>query len=131
VSAISNAHTTFMRTIVCADLVACLALPAYAKTVKCADGTTSKSGRGACSHHGGLAGVEPKAETPPADGVMCKDGTIVKPGPDACSHHGCAPDEAAATAAGATARCKDGTYTHTEERRGACTRHGGVAQWMK
>ena len=32
-----------------AALVVCLALPADAKTVRCADGTTSKAGRGGCS----------------------------------------------------------------------------------
>src|SRR5207302_6988554 len=39
---------------------AALALPVAAKTAKkadvtCADGTTAKAGRGACSHHGGVA----------------------------------------------------------------------------
>lgn len=33
-------------------------------------------------------------------------------------------------AAGATALCKDGTYSHAKEHRGACSRHGGVAKWM-
>ena len=123
-SAISDA-------ILLAALVVCLALPADAKTVRCADGTTSKAGRGGCSRHGGVAAPEPKAETPPPGSVMCRDGTTVKPGPDACAHHGGAPDEAAASTTGATARCKDGTYSHVEQRRGACVRHGGVAQWMK
>src|SRR5436190_12943149 len=106
-----------MRRILLPALVLFLALPAHAKTAKCADGTTSKTGRGGCSHHGGVAAPEPKAEAP-AGSIMCKDGTMVKPGPDACAHHGNAPDEAAASATGATARCKDGTYTHAEERRG-------------
>jgi len=35
--------------------VAALAAPAYADDVTCTDGTTSESGRGACSHHGGIA----------------------------------------------------------------------------
>lgn len=30
----------------------------------------------------------------------------------------------------ATARCNDGTYSHSRSRRGACSRHGGVAQWF-
>jgi hypothetical protein len=39
---------------------AALALPAAARSkakaeVTCTDGTTSKAGRGACSHHGGIA----------------------------------------------------------------------------
>jgi hypothetical protein len=32
--------------------------------------------------------------------------------------------------AGATAQCKDGTYSHAKERRGACSHHGGVAKWL-
>jgi hypothetical protein len=71
-----------MRTI--AALVVCLALPAYAKNVTCQDGTTSKSGGGACSHHGGIA---------TNDSVSCKDGTSSKPGKGACSHHGGAHGE--------------------------------------
>jgi len=30
---------------------------------------------------------------------------------------------------GATAKCRDGTYSHSAHRSGTCTRHGGVAQW--
>lgn len=32
--------------------------------------------------------------------------------------------------AGATAQCKDGTYSHAKTHQGACSRHGGVAKWM-
>jgi hypothetical protein len=32
---------------------------------------------------------------------------------------------------GATARCMDGTYTHATRKRKACSRHGGVAGWLK
>jgi len=32
--------------------------------------------------------------------------------------------------AGATAQCKDGTYSHATSHRGACSHHGGVAKWM-
>ena len=31
--------------------------------------------------------------------------------------------------AGAIAQCKDGTYSHSKTRSGACSRHGGVAKW--
>lgn len=31
--------------------------------------------------------------------------------------------------AGATALCRDGTYSFSQSRRGTCSHHGGVAQW--
>jgi len=55
--------------------------PPAPKAVSCKDGTTSKAGHGACSHHGG---VDPNG--PPA--ALCKDGTTSKAGQGACSHHG-------------------------------------------
>lgn len=32
--------------------------------------------------------------------------------------------------AGATAICGDGTYSFSESRRGTCSHHGGVSQWL-
>jgi hypothetical protein len=32
--------------------------------------------------------------------------------------------------AGASARCGDGTYSFSQSRRGTCSHHGGVAQWL-
>ena len=32
--------------------------------------------------------------------------------------------------AGASARCGDGTYSFSQHRRGTCSHHGGVAQWL-
>ena len=32
--------------------------------------------------------------------------------------------------AGATAQCRDGTYSFSQSRRGTCSRHGGVAKWL-
>ena len=31
----------------------------------------------------------------------------------------------------ATAKCKDGSYSHATQHRGACSGHGGVAEWYK
>jgi hypothetical protein len=31
---------------------------------------------------------------------------------------------------GATARCRDGTYSYSKHRRGTCSHHGGVAEWL-
>ncbi|HEX8910431.1 MAG TPA: DUF3761 domain-containing protein, partial [Anaeromyxobacteraceae bacterium] len=30
----------------------------------------------------------------------------------------------------ATARCKDGTFSHAKHHTGACSNHGGVAEWL-
>ena len=32
--------------------------------------------------------------------------------------------------AGATALCRDGTYSFSQSRRGTCSHHGGVAKWL-
>jgi hypothetical protein len=32
--------------------------------------------------------------------------------------------------AGASAKCRDGTYSFSTSRRGTCSRHGGVANWL-
>jgi hypothetical protein len=44
-----------------------------------------------------------------------------------CVHR---PEQAPAAPAGATARCNDGAYSFSQHRRGTCSGHGGVAQWL-
>ncbi len=34
------------------------------------------------------------------------------------------------TPAGATANCRDGTYSYSEHASGTCSHHGGVAVWI-
>jgi len=31
---------------------------------------------------------------------------------------------------GASARCRDGTFSFSQSRRGTCSHHGGVSQWL-
>jgi hypothetical protein len=76
-----------------------------AATVTCTDGTTAKAGRGACSHHGGIAKGGTSSSAPAAASANTGD------------------------AAGASAKCKDGTYSHSTHN-GACSHHGGVAEWL-
>jgi hypothetical protein len=40
------------------------------------------------------------------------------------------PEHANRTPAGATAHCRDGTWSFSEHRRGTCSHHGGVAEWL-
>jgi Protein of unknown function (DUF3761) len=183
-------------------MVFALSLPARGAdstdATACKDGTTSTAtGRGACSGHGGVqkaakstAGAAPAAPAaaaapaapaaPAASGTpsTCKDGTTsTATGRGACSGHGgvqkaskskpaadataaapaaapaaAAPAAAATTPAAAkastasksapsaaagntdptaaTAKCKDGTYSKSAHHSGTCSSHGGVAEWL-
>jgi hypothetical protein len=91
---------------------------AEAKTaaiVTCTDGTTSKAGRGACSHHGGVASAGTAASAPASKGGASKAQAAAAAN--------------AGDAAGAAAKCKDGTYSHSTHN-GACANHGGVKEWL-
>lgn len=162
---------------------------AQAQDVTCADGTTSAAGRGACSHHGGIAKTRAprrkldtharktgtvKVDTK-VEGVRCNDGTWSEAsGRGACSRHGGIagldlpkPDQvikherrereddvrARHTEADTRtrtpaprrdrswwgderrddeplARCRDGTLSYAKHHRGACSNHGGVRDWL-
>jgi Protein of unknown function (DUF3761) len=127
---------------VTAALCTTLALPSQLSaqaTVTCKDGTTAtQTGRGACSHHGGVAAA--------AATVSCKDGTTADAGRGACSHHGGVETATKSTrrsstrasrasqqentvaaeesSTGETVSCRDGTSASAG--RGACSHHGGV-----
>ena len=40
------------------------------------------------------------------------------------------PENCPVAPKGATAQCRDGTYSFSQSRRGTCSRHGGVAKWL-
>ena len=40
------------------------------------------------------------------------------------------PESASSAPAGATAECKDGTYSFSQHRSGTCSGHHGVAEWL-
>lgn len=122
-----------------------LALRAQATTT-CADGTTSPaSGRGACSGHGGVKKAAAKAAKSTAKAESKAAKADVKADTKAAKTTARAETKVAAKSAkaesktsasatdanGATAKCKDGTYSHAANRRGACSKHGGVADWLK
>ena len=44
-----------------------------------------------------------------------------------CVHR---PVKAPTAPAGASAKCRDGTFSFSEHRQGTCSHHGGVAQWL-
>lgn len=40
------------------------------------------------------------------------------------------PEHADSRPAGATAQCRDGSWSFSESHRGTCSHHGGVGSWM-
>ena len=40
------------------------------------------------------------------------------------------PENCSGPPKGATAQCRDGSYSFSTSRRGACSHHGGVAKWL-
>lgn len=107
-------------------------------TTVCADGTTSNStGRGTCSGHGGAKGAEVTSKTTgapvPAPATASSPKASARARTRASSNSAVVAGSGAAednNPAGAIARCKDGLYSHSQHRRGACGHHGGVASWM-
>lgn len=45
-----------------------------------------------------------------------------------CVHR---PESSATVPAGATAVCRDGTYSFSQHHQGTCSRHGGVSRWIE
>jgi hypothetical protein len=102
----------------------------------CKDGTTSAAtGKGACSGHGGVqkatqakpAAAAPAAATPapaaaPAAAAAKSTPVATKSAPTAAASN--------TDPTGATAKCKDGTYSKSQHHSGTCSSHGGVAEWL-
>ena|SRR2546428_13980568 len=119
-------------------------------TAQCKDGTysTAKTRRGACSGHGGVAtwfaddskstksaAKETKADAKSAGKTTKETGKTAaratKEGASATKDATRTVSKPSDAPADATAKCKDGTYSHAKQHRGACSGHGGVAEWYK
>jgi hypothetical protein len=132
-------------------LAALCTMPVYAKDtsgpVTCTDGTTSPhGGRGACSKHGGIKkdAAPAKAEAAAAAPAAAAKPAAATPAMPAAPAAAAAKPAAAASAAGASsaahsvnsdaagaiAKCKDGSYSHAKTHTGACSKHGGVGEWL-
>jgi hypothetical protein len=101
--------------------------PRAGATVTCGDGTTSAGGRGACSHHGGIAAATAAAPAAPAPPAPANTRSLP---PMAAPRTAPAPSRMGQVPSGASAQCRDGTYSYSKNRRGTCSHHGGVATWM-
>lgn len=65
-------------------------------------------------------------KAPQSQSASCPNGTYV----NSSGNTVCRPYESNSTPAGASAQCEDGTYSFSQSRRGTCSGHGGVAQWL-
>ena len=126
--------------ILCAALVAFSAtVPTHAAdgttTVTCKDGTSSKGGKGACSHHGGVqkggasAAASSAAPSPAAAATTAPTPTPT-PSYSKASSSAATASSGVAKEGAARAKCKDGTLSHSRQHSGACSHHGGVAEWL-
>jgi Protein of unknown function (DUF3761) len=127
------------------------AAPASGAGSTCKDGTSStSSGKGACSGHGGVQKASSKpaaAVTPaPAAAPAAKTATpaaapVAKTAAPAAAAPAAAKTSTATKSAptttasntdptGATAKCKDGTYSKSQHHSGTCSSHGGVDSWI-
>ena len=106
------------------------AAPASA-SFQCKDGTysTAKTSQGACSRHGGVD--HPMTATAGAPAPAAAATPAVAAGGSAAS--GKAPTVARPgdAPANATAKCRDGTYSASQQHSGSCSHHGGVAEWYQ
>ncbi|WP_293785812.1 DUF3761 domain-containing protein [uncultured Aeromicrobium sp.] len=62
----------------------------------------------------------------PAAPVSCPNGTYT----NTDGNEVCRPHDSTGAPAGATAKCQDGTWSYSQNRRGTCSGHGGVAAWL-
>ena len=65
------------------------------------------------------------SQTPKASPSSCSGGYINVDGNCTPS-----PTHAPSAPSGSTAKCRDGTYSFSQHRRGTCSHHGGVAIWL-
>jgi hypothetical protein len=101
---------------------------AQSTTRVCKDGTTSTAtGRGACSGHGGIdANATEKARKAANKAEIKADKAAMKADKKAEKREDKGKD-----AKDALAQCKDGTYSHAKTTRGACSGHGGIAKLLR
>ena len=96
-----------------AALVAAFGIPVGASTASPATGLSA-------THASAMSGPAPTAFP------NCKRG-YYKNVSGRCVHR---PVHAANVPAGATAKCRDGTYSFSQHASGTCSHHGGVARWI-
>ena len=120
--AVTTACVLLAGTVQAKDMKACSADWKAQKAAKTSGSQTHKQFMTTCL----AAGSPGVAPTPPAASAPMQ-----QPGKGA-PNAGVAPTMAAANApTGATAKCKDGTFSMSKHHSGSCSHHGGVAQFLQ
>jgi len=131
-----------LTALACLSVFAWYAIPAVAADgaalPTCKDGTTSTvAGKGACSHHGGVQkGGAAAATSTAATTTKPERSRAAKAKPKSSTSTAAKATTSSTRAAGstdsgpATAKCKDGTMSHAAHHQGACSKHGGVAEFL-
>jgi len=109
--------------------------PPKGSTGQCKDGsyTKAQTKRGVCSQHGGVTTWFADEKPAPKSGAPAAKEAPKDPGKAATPSTGKAAmvKPPAGTPDNATAKCKDNTYSFAKTHSGACSHHGGVAEWYK
>ena len=127
--------TTLVGALAAPLLIFAMALPCHADST-CKDGTTSAAtGRGACSGHGGVQKAAKSAAAAAPASTETASPAAAAPAPSAAASQAAPAAKPAATAGntdptGATAKCKDGTFSKSKHHKGSCSHHGGVAEFL-
>jgi hypothetical protein len=132
--------TTLVGALAAPLLIFAMSLPGHADST-CKDGTTSAAtGRGACSGHGGVQKAgKPATAAAPASTESASPAPAPVSSAAASQAAPAAKSMPAAKSAatsgntdptGATAKCKDGTYSKSKHHKGSCSHHGGVAEFL-
>jgi hypothetical protein len=70
--------------------------------------------------------TQPTQQQPQKQSKCTDNGTYVNSKGDTVKR----PENCTAAPQGATAQCRDGSYSFSQSRRGTCSHHGGVAKWL-
>jgi hypothetical protein len=79
--------------------------------------------------------AKPPAPKVPASGAVADESQLVDHGHyvnnSGAEVHSPAHSKTGAPPSGATAKCRDGTFSFSQHHRGTCSHHGGVATWFQ
>lgn len=74
------------------------------------------------------------AKAPPPGDYQADETQLIEHGSytnkDGNTVHRPAHSKSSRTPQGATAKCRDGSYSFSQHHRGSCSRHGGVSEWL-